>query len=73
MSRPKSIQFECPTCHEETTVDVWPIFPAVTWGPSDNWHDTEGGEFEPEECPKCLEPFDAGAVHEKAQRQEPEL
>lgn len=59
--------YTCPKCQEETEIDVAPMIPAKTWGPPENCHPAEGGEIDPDECPKCGVKWDEETIWTKAE------
>ena len=58
-----SIPYTCKSCDHEFNVEVEPIRPARLFGPPENCHPSEGGDYEPSECPECGHDLDEGTIY----------
>jgi DNA-directed RNA polymerase subunit RPC12/RpoP len=60
------LSYTCQKCDHEFDVDVSPIIPAKIYGPPEDCHPEEGGEIDPDECPKCDAKVDEETVWDRA-------
>lgn len=65
-NRPTLITWSCPSCGEDTDINVWPFVPAKVSGPPEHCYPAEGGEIDPGNCSNCDAPIDVGAAMELA-------
>jgi len=56
--------YTCKKCNFEIELEVTPIIPAVTSGPTECCSPEEGGEVDYEYCPYCSSPIPEEEVRE---------
>ena len=61
-----TVTWTCPACERETEVTVHAVIPGRLWGPPENCYPEEGGEIEPDQCPRCDHIIDSAWCHDNA-------